>query len=185
MTAKIILPPRAVIPHPPCWLRALRWRNGRSDGRAGLVCAVALSIGARAICFKPDALTDDGRQVPNVDLPSSDREVVHDLHRRKLAHCSSGLAAGDGRKRDGGIARRAVGAARRRQLLRQRPTHAVDASRHRRGGISQPGTITVNQMYVQYRIPKTVSGPAIVMVHGSGHTGATYETTPDGREGWA
>ena len=53
------------------------------------------------------------------------------------------------------------------------------------GGISQPGTITVNQMYVQYRIPKTVSGPAVVMVHGSGHTGATYETTPDGREGWA
>jgi len=38
---------------------------------------------------------------------------------------------------------------------------------------------------VQYRIPKTVSGPPIVMVHGSGHTGATYETTPDGREGWA
>ena len=53
------------------------------------------------------------------------------------------------------------------------------------GGISQPGTITVNQMYAQYRIPKTISGPAIVMVHGSGHTGATYETTPDGREGWA
>jgi pimeloyl-ACP methyl ester carboxylesterase len=53
------------------------------------------------------------------------------------------------------------------------------------GGVSQPGTITVKQMYVQYRIPKTVSGPAIVMVHGSGHTGATYETTPDGREGWS
>jgi pimeloyl-ACP methyl ester carboxylesterase len=52
-------------------------------------------------------------------------------------------------------------------------------------GPSVPGTITVNQMYVQYRIPKTVSGPPIVMVHGSGHTGATYETTPDGREGWA
>src|SRR5258708_7241752 len=53
------------------------------------------------------------------------------------------------------------------------------------GGISQPGTITIKQMYVQYRIPKTVSGPPIVMVHGSGHTGATFETTPDGREGWA
>jgi hypothetical protein len=52
-------------------------------------------------------------------------------------------------------------------------------------GPSVPGTITVNQMYVQFRIPKTISGPAIVMVHGSGHTGATYETTPDGREGWA
>lgn len=49
----------------------------------------------------------------------------------------------------------------------------------------QPGTITVNQMYVHYRIPKTVSGPPVVMVHGSGHTGMTYETTPDGREGWA
>jgi pimeloyl-ACP methyl ester carboxylesterase len=52
-------------------------------------------------------------------------------------------------------------------------------------GPSVPGTITVNQMYVQFRIPKTISGPPIVMVHGSGHTGATYETTPDGREGWA
>ena len=63
---------------------------------------------------------------------------------------------------------------------------ALEPSRHRRRSASPPpGTITVNQMYVQYRIPKTVVGPAIVMVHGSGHTGATYETTPDGREGWA
>jgi pimeloyl-ACP methyl ester carboxylesterase len=53
------------------------------------------------------------------------------------------------------------------------------------GGIVSPGTITTGQMYVQYRIPTAVRGPAIVMVHGSGHTGATYETTPDGREGWA
>ncbi|HEY6258041.1 MAG TPA: hypothetical protein VIY51_19835 [Xanthobacteraceae bacterium] len=52
-------------------------------------------------------------------------------------------------------------------------------------GAATPGQITVDQMYVQYRIPKTVSGPPIVMVHGSGHTGVTYETTPDGREGWA
>src|SRR5262249_52363425 len=53
------------------------------------------------------------------------------------------------------------------------------------GGISPPGTITVNQMYVQYRIPKTVRGPGIGMGAGAGHTGATYPTTPDGREGWA
>src|SRR5215475_3314711 len=52
-------------------------------------------------------------------------------------------------------------------------------------GTAQPGQITVNQMYVQYRIPKASNGIPIVMVHGSGHTGATYETTPDGREGWA
>jgi pimeloyl-ACP methyl ester carboxylesterase len=50
---------------------------------------------------------------------------------------------------------------------------------------SAPGQIMTNQMYVQYRIPKQVSGPPIVMVHGSGHTGVTFETTPDGREGWA
>jgi pimeloyl-ACP methyl ester carboxylesterase len=48
-----------------------------------------------------------------------------------------------------------------------------------------PGEIMTGQMYVQYRIPRTVSMPPIVMVHGSGHTGVTYETTPDGREGWA
>jgi len=28
-------------------------------------------------------------------------------------------------------------------------------------------------------------GAPVVMVHGSNHTGMTYETTPDGREGWA
>src|SRR5262249_60503351 len=43
------------------------------------------------------------------------------------------------------------------------------------GGISQPGTITVNQMHVQYRIPQTGIGPAIVMVHASGHRRASVE----------
>jgi len=52
-------------------------------------------------------------------------------------------------------------------------------------GPATPGQITIDQMYVQYRIPKIVAGPPIIMVHGSGHTGVTYETTPDGREGWA
>jgi pimeloyl-ACP methyl ester carboxylesterase len=52
-------------------------------------------------------------------------------------------------------------------------------------GAAPPGQVMIDQMYVQYRIPKTVSAPPIVMVHGSGHTGVTYETTPDGREGWA
>src|SRR6202521_4568732 len=52
-------------------------------------------------------------------------------------------------------------------------------------GAAPPGQIMIDQMYVQYRIPKNVSAPPIVMVHGSGHSGVTYETTPDGREGWA
>jgi len=52
-------------------------------------------------------------------------------------------------------------------------------------GPTPPGEIMTGQMYVQFLIPRTVRGPAIVLVPGSGHTGATYETTPDGREGWA
>jgi pimeloyl-ACP methyl ester carboxylesterase len=41
-------------------------------------------------------------------------------------------------------------------------------------------------MYVHYRIPANVTGKLpIVLVHGGGLTGASYETTPDGREGWA
>jgi pimeloyl-ACP methyl ester carboxylesterase len=52
-------------------------------------------------------------------------------------------------------------------------------------GTPSAGQITVDQMYVQYRIPKTIAGLPVIMVHGSGHTGVTYETTPDGREGWA
>ena len=47
------------------------------------------------------------------------------------------------------------------------------------------GHITVNQMYVHYWIPAKISGPPVIMVHGSTHTGVTFETTPDGREGWA
>jgi pimeloyl-ACP methyl ester carboxylesterase len=50
---------------------------------------------------------------------------------------------------------------------------------------ADPGRITVNQMYVHYRVPAAAKGVPVVMVHGSNHTGMTYETTPDGREGWA
>ena len=52
-------------------------------------------------------------------------------------------------------------------------------------GTPPPGSLTVNQMYVHFRIPTRKRGVPIVMVHGSNHTGMTYETTPDGREGWA
>ena len=53
-------------------------------------------------------------------------------------------------------------------------------------GMDAPGHTTNGQMYVQYRIPEAPNGlPPLVMVHGSNHTGATWETTPDGREGWS
>jgi pimeloyl-ACP methyl ester carboxylesterase len=48
-----------------------------------------------------------------------------------------------------------------------------------------PGNIAVNHMFVEYQIPKDQRYRyPVIMVHGGGHTGKTYETTPDGREGW-
>src|SRR2546426_10936775 len=49
-----------------------------------------------------------------------------------------------------------------------------------------PNQITVGQMYVQFQIPahKAPKVPPVIMVHGSSHTGACLESTPDGREGW-
>ncbi len=46
-------------------------------------------------------------------------------------------------------------------------------------GPASAGTITVNQMYVHFRVPAGPKRAPIVMVHGSNHTGMTYETTPD------
>ena len=49
-----------------------------------------------------------------------------------------------------------------------------------------PSQITIGQMYVQFQIPlrKKANMPPVIMVHGSTHTGACLEATPDGREGW-
>ena len=47
------------------------------------------------------------------------------------------------------------------------------------------GRYQVEQMYVQYFLPKARKGKrSLLLWHGGGLTGATYETTPDGREGW-
>jgi hypothetical protein len=49
-----------------------------------------------------------------------------------------------------------------------------------------PSQITIGQMYVQFQVPqrKHRLGWPVIMVHGSTHTGACLESTPDGREGW-
>ena len=40
-------------------------------------------------------------------------------------------------------------------------------------------------MYVQFQVPaKKYGGWPVIMVHGSSHTAACLESTPDGREGW-
>ena len=50
-----------------------------------------------------------------------------------------------------------------------------------------PNQITIGQMYVQFQVPanKKPNMPPVIMVHGSTHTAACLESTPDGREGWA
>jgi pimeloyl-ACP methyl ester carboxylesterase len=50
---------------------------------------------------------------------------------------------------------------------------------------SLPGNIAVHQMYVEYQIPESRKyNYPIVFMHGGGHTGEFFRTTPDGREGW-
>jgi pimeloyl-ACP methyl ester carboxylesterase len=47
------------------------------------------------------------------------------------------------------------------------------------------GQFMVEQMYVQYFLPRQRKGKLpLLMWHGGGLTGVSYETTPDGREGW-
>src|SRR5258707_1049618 len=54
------------------------------------------------------------------------------------------------------------------------------------GQAAVPNQITIGQMYVQFEIPahKKSKAPPVIIVHGSSHTAACLETTPDGREGW-
>jgi pimeloyl-ACP methyl ester carboxylesterase len=51
--------------------------------------------------------------------------------------------------------------------------------------IDPNGVYLAEQMYVQYFIPQNPRGTLpLLLWHGGGLTGVTYETTPDGREGW-
>jgi pimeloyl-ACP methyl ester carboxylesterase len=45
-------------------------------------------------------------------------------------------------------------------------------------------TYYVDQLYVQFQIPSAARSLPIVMVHGFGQTAKTWESTPDGREGY-
>ncbi|MCC7426033.1 MAG: esterase [Alphaproteobacteria bacterium] len=47
------------------------------------------------------------------------------------------------------------------------------------------GSYMVGQMYAQYYVPEPARGRfPLLMWHGGGLTGVSWETTPDGREGW-
>ena len=49
---------------------------------------------------------------------------------------------------------------------------------------SGPQQITIGQAYVQFQVPKKRRQWPLIMIHGSTHTGAALDATPDGREGW-
>src|SRR5215467_6684754 len=68
--------------------------------------------------------------------------------------------------------------------ISDKPTREVSI-----GGATQTlnpnGTYLVEQMYVQYLLPQNRKGKVpLLMWHGGGFTGVTFESTPDGREGW-
>lgn len=54
------------------------------------------------------------------------------------------------------------------------------------GGTHNADDRIVGQMYVEYQVPADRKSPyPIILVHGGGQIGAAWNTTPDGREGWA
>lgn len=64
----------------------------------------------------------------------------------------------------------------------------TDATSGTPGGFIYPNEddIKVNQMYVQFQVPKADSRHVpVVMLHGCCLSGKTWEDTPDGRMGWA
>ena len=48
-----------------------------------------------------------------------------------------------------------------------------------------PQVVMIGQMYVSFQIPMKFDDYPVIFVSGGAHTGASLESTPDGREGWA
>ena len=54
-----------------------------------------------------------------------------------------------------------------------------------RSKVDPNGEYQAGQMYVQYvRLEEPISSYPVLLCHGGGMNGSTWETTPDGREGW-
>lgn len=90
---------------------------------------------------------------------------------------------------DGGLALRGMGSMHvggREVVLSGKPVIEV---RRTPGGpltkVDPNGVYQVEQMYAQYFLPAQRRGSVPLMLwHGGGLTGVTFETTPDGRDGW-
>lgn len=61
---------------------------------------------------------------------------------------------------------------------------SVEQSEIELGSFGPADRITVNQMYVEYMVPMGEPKVPVVMIHGAGLSGKSYDTTPDGRMGW-
>lgn len=73
----------------------------------------------------------------------------------------------------------------RQVTIRGEPVRQVPLPGGQVQKVDHNGTYTVEQMYVQYVLPQNRRGKfPLLMWHGGGLTGVSYETTPDGREGW-
>jgi pimeloyl-ACP methyl ester carboxylesterase len=51
-------------------------------------------------------------------------------------------------------------------------------------GIGVADRVTINQMYVDFMVPAGRAKLPVILVHGAGLSGKSYDTTPDGRPGW-
>ncbi len=70
-------------------------------------------------------------------------------------------------------------------VIQGKPVPKVELTPGVPGNVDPNGTYLVEQMYVQYFIPADQRGRyPLLLWHGAWLTGATWETTPDGREGW-
>ena len=60
----------------------------------------------------------------------------------------------------------------------------VEQTGNQTGRPPDAGHSWINQMYVEYMTPPKAKSVSVIMVHGGGLTGKSYDTTPDGRMGW-
>ena len=108
---------------------------------------------------------------------------LREMNMRKLGIFAAALLAGCGERADR-LEGDGLVPCRRARPRGQRATGAgggADA-RRRAARFDANGTYQVEQMYVQYFVPSNVRGNLpLLMWHGGGLTGVTYESTPDGR----